>query len=106
MTTDTNFIKYISPNIAAKKLGVAVTTLRKYSSLIEKFSGNKSYFERDTNNSRIYTYIDISVLERIIELKAHPNFSLEKSIRQVLSEKNVAIALDENTRHKSATKMT
>ena len=78
MNKNTDFIEYISPNVAAKKLGIAVTTLRKYSSLIEKLSGNKSYFERDSNNSRLYTHIDVSVLKRVIALKVRPDFSLEK----------------------------
>jgi hypothetical protein len=59
MNKNSNFIEYISPNIAAKKLGIAVTTLRKYSGLVEKTSGNKSYFNRDSNNSRLYTNSDV-----------------------------------------------
>lgn len=103
MNKNTDFIEYISPNVAAKKLGIAVTTLRKYSSLIEKLSGNKSYFERDSNNSRLYTHIDVSVLKRVIALKVRPDFSLEKSIKQALSENDVASVSDADIRFESDT---
>lgn len=103
MNKNTDFIEYISPNVAAKKLGIAVTTLRKYSSLIEKLSGNKSYFERDSNNSRLYTHIDVSVLKRVIALKVRPDFSLEKSIKQALSENDVASVSDIDIRFESDT---
>lgn len=103
MNKNTDFIEYISPNVAAKKLGIAVTTLRKYSSLIEKSSGNKSYFERDSNNSRLYTHIDVSVLKRVIALKVRPDFSLEKSIKQALSENDVASVSDTDIRFESDT---
>lgn len=103
MNKNTDFIEYISPNVAAKKLGIAVTTLRKYSSLIEKMSGNKSYFERDSNNSRLYTHVDVSVLKRVIALKVRPDFSLEKSIKQALSESDMASVLDSDTRLESDT---
>lgn len=103
MNKDSNFIEYISPNVAAKKLGIAVTTLRKYSSLIEKTSGNKSYFNRDSNNSRLYTNSDVSVLKRIVALKVRPDFSLEKSIKQALSENDVSDVSDTDTRFESDT---
>ena len=103
MNKNTDFIEYISPNVAAKKLGIAVTTLRKYSSLIEKLSGNKSYFERDSNNSRLYTHVDVSVLKRVIALKLRPDFSLEKSIRQALEENDVASVSDTDIRVESDT---
>ncbi|MBC9720082.1 MAG: hypothetical protein H9W82_01345 [Lactobacillus sp.] len=103
MNKNTDFIEYISPNVAAKKLGIAVTTLRKYSSLIEKLSGNKSYFERDSNNSRLYSHIDVSVLKRVIALKVRPDFSLEKSIKQALSENDVASVSDPDIRFESDT---
>ena len=103
MNKDSNFIEYISPNVAAKKLGIAVTTLRKYSSLIEKTSGNKSYFNRDSNNSRLYTNSDVSVLKRVVALKVRPDFSLEKSIKHALSENNVSDVSDTDTRFESDT---
>ncbi|ALV23054.1 MerR family transcriptional regulator [Carnobacterium antarcticum] len=103
MDKDTNFIEYISPNVAAKKLGIAVTTLRKYSSLIEKTSGNKSYFERDNNNSRLYRYVDVSVLKRVISLKVRPGFSLEEAVKQVLTENDVASVSVTDTRLESDT---
>lgn len=103
MNKDSNFIEYISPNVAAKKLGIAVTTLRKYSSLIEKTSGNKSYFNRDSNNSRLYTNSDVSVLKRVVALKVRPDFSLEKSIKQALSENDVSDVSDTDIRFESDT---
>ncbi len=104
MNKNTDFIEYISPNVAAKKLGIAVTTLRKYSSLIEKSSGNNSYFERDSNNSRLYTHGDVSVLKRVIALKVRPDLSLEKSIEQALLENDVASVADSDIRLESDTK--
>lgn len=98
MNMETDFIEYISPNVAAKKLGIAVTTLRKYCSLIEKESGNTSYFERDSNNSRLYTHVDILLLKRVISLKVRPDFSLKKAVRQALSENDVADVSDTDIR--------
>ncbi len=72
MDKDSNFIEYIAPNIAAKKIGVAPTTLRKYSSLIENLSGNLNYFERDSNNSRLYSRNDVATIKRVISLKKRP----------------------------------
>lgn len=103
MNKDTNFIEYISPNVAAKKLGIAVTTLRKYSSLIEQTTGNIAYFERDSNNSRLYTHIDVSLLKRVIALKVRPDFSLDKAVKQALSEKNVSDVSDVDIRLESDT---
>lgn len=103
MNKDTSFIEYISPNVAANKLGIAVTTLRKYSSLIEKSSGNTAYFERDSNNSRLYTHGDISVLRRVISLKVRPGFSLEEAVKQALSENDVASVSDTDMRLESDT---
>ena len=103
MDKDTNFIEYISPNVAAKKLGIAVTTLRKYSSLIEKTSGNMSYFERDSNNSRLYTHGDVSLLKRVVSLKVRPDFSLDRSVKQALSENDVASVSDTDIRLESDT---
>lgn len=103
MNKNTNFIEYISPNVTAKKLGIAVTTLRKYSSLIEQASGNMSYFERDSNNSRLYRHVDVSVLKRVISLKVRPGFSLEEAVKQALSENDVASVSDTDTRIESDT---
>lgn len=103
MNKDTDFIEYISPNVAAKKLGIAVTTLRKYCSLIEKESGNTSYFERDSNNSRLYKNVDISLLKRVISLKVRPDFSLKKAVRQALLENHIADVSEGDTRLKSDT---
>ena len=103
MNMETDFIEYISPNVAAKKLGIAVTTLRKYCSLIEKESGNTSYFERDSNNSRLYTHVDILLLKRVISLKVRPDFSLKKAVRQALSEKDVSDVSENDIRLESDT---
>ena len=105
MTMDTNFIEYISPNIAAKRLGIAATTLRKYSNLIEKISENKHYFKRDSSNSRLYTQVDISVLKRVITLKKHPDFSLEKSINLALLENSIEGISNNDTRFDQDTRV-
>jgi len=103
MKKSADFIEYISPKLAAKKLGIAVTTLRKYSSLIEKFSENASYFERDSQNSRLYTRFDMSLLKRVITLKNRPDLSLNKAVKQALSENGVSGGRDVNMRFNSDT---
>ena len=41
-----DFEELDAPGVAAKKLGISVATLRKYSLIIEKVIGNDQYFER------------------------------------------------------------
>lgn len=94
MDKDSNFIEYIAPNIAAKKIGVAPTTLRKYSSLIENLSGNLNYFERDSNNSRLYSRNDVATIKRVISLKKRPNISLKSALKQALEENDIASVSD------------
>lgn len=97
MDKDNDFIEYISPNIAAKKIGIAPTTLRKYSSLIEKLKNDSTYFERNSNNSRLYSRKDIATVKRIISLKKRPNSSLENAVEQALRENDVASVSDTDT---------
>ncbi|WP_425328858.1 MerR family transcriptional regulator [Ruoffia tabacinasalis] len=52
----------------AKQLKIAPETLRKYANLVDKING-ENFFTRDSNNSRMYSKKDITLLKRVIELK-------------------------------------
>lgn len=60
-------------------------------------------FERDSNNSRLYKNVDISLLKRVISLKVRPDFSLKKAVRQALLENHIADVSEGDTRLKSDT---
>lgn len=80
-----NVIEYITPKDAAKNLGIATETLRKYANLFDKVSG-KDYFHRDSQNARIYSNDDITVLKRMIKINKSSNVTLETSVNKVLNE--------------------
>ena len=81
-------IEYIAPNKAAKQLGVAPATLRKYANIIEKLGSDKDYFMRDENDRRLYSKEDVTLIEHIIKLKKAEGVTLEKAIEQSLKENN------------------
>ncbi|KRN29040.1 hypothetical protein IV38_GL001256 [Lactobacillus selangorensis] len=81
--SDVEFKEVQTPSQAAKKLGVSVATLRKYSLMIEKTTSQPQYFERNSQNMRLYTHKDIENLEQVIKLSHQKNTTLQDAIRQL-----------------------
>lgn len=93
-------IEYISTKLVCEKLKIQPSTLRKYASMLDEKAKTEFYFTRDDSNNRIYTKEDIAVVQRIIELKNRPGYTLEAAINEVIglsynSDINDAIAVNE-----------
>lgn len=93
-------IEYIATKLVCEKLKIQPSTLRKYASMLDEKAKTEFYFTRDDSNNRVYTKEDIAVLQRIIELKNRPGYTLEAAINEVVglsynSDIKDAIALNE-----------
>lgn len=66
----------LTPSQVAKNLDISVTTLRKYSLIVEKVTENVSYFAR-SGNKRIYTQKNISDFKEMISLNKKNKINLE-----------------------------
>ncbi|MEX0417784.1 DUF3967 domain-containing protein [Bacillus sp. C30] len=83
MSRDISSIQRIySPKEMAKLLGIADTTVRKYSQELEK-EGYHIY--KNEKGHRGYYDKDIILFKQIIEIAKHPDMSLEHAIKAVVS---------------------
>jgi len=83
MSYDTNTTQRIySPKEMAKLLGIADTTVRKYSQELEKAG---YHISKNEHGHRGYYDKDIIVFKQIIEIAKHPDMSLENTIKAVVS---------------------
>lgn len=71
------------PASAAKKLGISVATLRKYSLIIEKVTGNSNYFARTKQKARLYHQKDIADLDAFHKLAKNSSLTLQEAARQI-----------------------
>ena len=53
MTNTRDFEELAAPKTAAEELGISVATLRKYSLIVEKVTGNTNYFARTKQKARV-----------------------------------------------------
>lgn len=82
---------------AADILKIKVSTLRKYSSELEK---NGYTFFKSERNHRAYSSDDITILYRLIGMKNTPGMTLERSAKSLiegLQETGVAVTAIEDT---------
>ena len=83
MSYDTNTTQRIySPKEMAKLLGIADTTVRKYSQELEKAG---YHISKNEHGHRGYYDKDIIVFKQIMEIAKHPDMSLENTIKAVVS---------------------
>uniref|UniRef100_UPI00403F806B MerR family transcriptional regulator n=1 Tax=Lentilactobacillus hilgardii TaxID=1588 RepID=UPI00403F806B len=75
----------------SKKLDVNPNTLRTYSLLIEKETGNDAYFDRSKSGARLYTEKQLNDLEQVIKIKKNADETLQSAIQSVYSEVTVPI---------------
>lgn len=89
MTSKHDFEELDAPASAAKKLGLSVATLRKYSLIVEKVTGNSEYFERNSQRARLYRQKDIDDLDAFHKLAKTKHLKLAEAARQIyaVSEK-------------------
>jgi len=73
----------LTPAQAAKDLGISVATLRKYSLIVERTTKNGQYFERNSQNNRLYTSKNIEDFKEMVKLSHGPKMTLETSAMQI-----------------------
>ena len=73
----------LTPAQAAKDLGISVATLRKYSLIVERTTENSKYFERNSQNNRLYTQKNIEDFKEMVKLSHGPKMTLETSAVQI-----------------------
>ena len=84
MASDHNFEELEAPAKTAEELHISVATLRKYSLIVEKVTGNKDYYERTKQKSRLYSAKDIEDLKAFKALSKKSDLTLQEAARQVL----------------------
>ncbi|MGR3742426.1 MerR family transcriptional regulator [Companilactobacillus sp. DQM5] len=87
MVLGENFVDLLTPAQAAEKLGVNVTTLRKYSLLVEKVTANDAFFARKNNKRRNYTQKNIEDLQQMLKLSQKDDMTLELAAERLFDGK-------------------
>ena len=85
MASDHNFEELEAPAKTAEALHISVATLRKYSLIVEKVTGNKNYYERTKQKSRLYSSKDIEDLKAFKALSKRSDLTLQEAARQVFA---------------------
>ena len=90
MTTNKHdFEELAAPKPAAKELGISVATLRKYSLIVEKVTGNSNYFARTKQKARLYHQKDIDDLKAFHRLSKNSGLTLQEAARQIYAVSDV-----------------
>lgn len=84
----------LTPAQAAKDLGISVATLRKYSLIVERTTKNNQYFERNSQNNRLYTSKNIEDFKEMVKLSHGPKMTLETSAMQIYPTADVKETVD------------
>ena len=85
MASDHNFEELEAPAKTAEELHISVATLRKYSLIVEKVTGNKDYYERTKQKSRLYSAKDIEDLKAFKALSKKADLTLQEAARQIFA---------------------
>lgn len=83
MTNTHDFEELAAPKAAAEELGISVATLRKYSLIVEKITGNPNYFARTKQKARLYHQKDIDDLKAFHRLSKNSGLTLQEAARQI-----------------------
>lgn len=83
MTNTHDFEELAAPKAAAEELGISVATLRKYSLIVEKVTGNPNYFARTKQKARLYHQKDIDDLKAFHRLSKNSGLTLQEAARQI-----------------------
>ncbi|MFC6323971.1 MerR family transcriptional regulator [Companilactobacillus baiquanensis] len=74
---------FLTPAQAAKELGISVATLRKYSLIVEHTTDNANYFERNSQNNRLYTSENLEDFKKMVELGHEPKMTLDLAAQKI-----------------------
>ena len=83
MTNTHDFEELAAPKAAAEELGISVATLRKYSLIVEKVTGNPNYFVRTKQTARLYHHKVIDDLRAFHRLSKNSGLTLQEAARQI-----------------------
>lgn len=72
-----------------EELGISVATLRKYSLIVEKVTGNSNYFARTKQKARLYHQKDIDDLKAFHRLSKNSGLTLQEAARQIYAVSDV-----------------
>lgn len=87
---------FLTPAQAAKELGISVATLRKYSLIVEHTTGNANYFERNSQNNRLYTSENLDDFKKMVDLGHEPKMTLDLAAQKVYPSKEKVEVADDN----------
>lgn len=83
MESDNQVEELQAPAQAAKTLGISVATLRKYSLLIEKVTGNRDYYQRTKQKARLYSKKNLEELHKLQEMSKEEDVTLQQAAEQI-----------------------
>ncbi|WP_125713348.1 MerR family transcriptional regulator [Companilactobacillus kedongensis] len=87
---------FLTPAQAAKELGISVATLRKYSLIVEHTTENANYFERNSQNNRLYTSTNLDDFKKMVELGHEPKMTLDLAAQKVYPTTDEAKTTDDS----------
>jgi len=82
MSGDTDNQLIYSPNDIATLLNLKVSTIRKYANVLQKAG---YHFHKNDKGHRGYYDHDVIALKKLIEIKSHPDMTLEQAANAVVS---------------------
>lgn len=81
----------VNPSTAAAELKISVATLRKYSLIVEKTTGDSEYYARTSQRARLYSAQNIADLKAFHKLAKQSGLTLSDAAQQIfaVSDKKV-----------------
>ncbi len=87
----------VNPSTAAAELKISVATLRKYSLIVEKTTGDSEYYARTSQRARLYSAQNIADLKAFHKLAKQSGLTLSDAAQQIfaVSDKKVDKKIEE-----------
>lgn len=85
------------PKEAAEAIGIAPTTLRKYSQIIEESTSDENFFERTDQNVRTYNHQNILLFQEIKKLSDDTKKPIKNIIENMIDDEKYANYFEKDT---------
>lgn len=85
------------PKEAAEAIGIAPTTLRKYSQIIEESTSDENFFERTDQNVRTYNHQNILLFQEIKKLSDDTKKPIKNIIEKMIDDEKYASYFEKDT---------
>lgn len=85
------------PKEAAEAIGIAPTTLRKYSQIIEESTSDENFFERTDQNVRTYNHQNILLFQEIKKLSDDTKKPIKNIIEKMIDDEKYATYFEKDT---------